>query len=333
MKFDWEQCTDLPVGMFRAQATIVCGRVYIGGGLTEHEGSDFHVFEYNLTEDSWELMPPLPTKFFGLGRLSQDLVAVGGQVHNEEELSDKMYVFDQFNQIWKESAATLNTARFSLTIVESETCLVAMGGLGRDERGDLVMLSSIEVMGVDSTRWVVTGDLPNLAAVCSPSLAMDGSTLYLVGGYRAQTAVSATSRVHSSSLSALTSASGMATKSWKPLPPTPHLQSTALTLNHCILSLGGSDQPYSSELHGSIHAFDAGSCKWVKVDELPYQCCHCTVVGVTRDEVLVLGGWVKPGERKASRSVFRGRLMRAMSSSDTDESGDYITLPAITITL
>ena len=298
--------------------------------MTEHESSDFYVFEYNPSEDAWEPMPPLPVKFFGLGKMAEDLVVVGGQVHNDQ-LSDTMYVFDQFNQLWKESAAQLNTPRFSLTVVESDSCLVAMGGLGRDSRGDLMMLSSIEVLYFDSNKWTITGDLPSLASVCSPSPAVEGSTLYLMGGYRAQTAISATSRVHTSSLSSLTSDSGMAKKSWKPFPSTPHLQSTALSINKCLLALGGSDRPYSPNVHNSIFAFDSDIRQWRKVDSLPYASCHCTAVAMTHDEVLVLGGWVKPGERKASKKVFRGRLGHAQFS-DSEDTGDYITLPAITIT-
>ena len=300
--------------------------------MTENESSDFYVFEYNPSEDAWELMPPLPVKFFGLGKMAQDLVAVGGQVHNDK-LSDNLYVFDEYNQQWKESAAQLNTPRFSPTVVESETSLVAMGGLGRNSSGDLVLLSSIEVLCINSNKWIVTGDLPSLASVCSPSPAVEGNTLYLVGGYRAQTALSATSRVHTSSLSSLTSDSGMATKSWKPLPPTPYLQSTALSLNKCLLALGGTDEPYSSNVHKSVYAFDAETHQWRKVDNLPYASCHSTAVAVTRDEILVIGGWVKPGERKASKSVFRGRIHgQAMYSETSDDAGDYITLPAITIT-
>ena len=329
--FDWEKCAELPVGMYRAQATIVCGRVYIGGGMTENESSDFYVFEYNPSEDTWELMPPLPVKFFGLGKMAQDLVAVGGQVHNDE-LSDNLFVFDTYNQQWKESAAQLNTPRFSPTVVESDSSLVAMGGLGRDCRGDIVTLSSIEVLCIDSNRWTVTGDLPSLASVCSPSPAVEGNTLYLMGGYRAQTAISATSRVYTSSLSSLTSDSWMATKSWKPLPPTPHLQSTAVSLNHCLLALGGSERPYSANVHSSIYAYDSSTLQWRKVDDLPYAVCHSTAVAVTRDEIMVLGGWVKPGERKASKSVFRGRLRQSRFSESSDDTGDYITLPAITIT-
>lgn len=332
MKFDWERCAELPVGMFRAQATLVCGRVYVGGGLTEHEASDFYVFEYNLNDDTWGLMPPLPVKQFGLGKLAQDLVVVGGQV-NHDRLSEKTFVFDQYNQTWKESIAMLNTPRFSFTVVESEHSLTVMGGLGRDSNGDLQMLSSIEILDVDLTMWTITGDLPNLASVCSPSPAEDGNMLYLVGGYRQQTAMSATSRVYASTMSPLTSTSAIATKSWKAFPSTPHLQTTALCLNKCLMALGGSDKPYSRTVHNSIHAFDAQSQKWQLVDQLPYHCCHSTAIAVTNDEVLVLGGWVRPGERKASRIVFRGRLAHSrVHNKDYEDMGDYITLPAITIT-
>ena len=304
--------------------------MYVGGGITDNEANDFYVFEYNLTQDSWSLLPPLPVKLFGLGKLSHDLVAVGGQVHNDK-LSDKTYVFDQYNQAWKESAACLNTPRFSFTVVESESSLVAMGGLGRDDRGDIEILSTIEVLSADSNQWVVTGDLPNLACVCSPSPAVeDNTTLYFLGGYRSLTAVSATSRVHCSALSNLTTVSGMAMKSWKLLPPAPYLQTTALCLNKCLLALGGSYKPYSKSVQSSIYAFDGDSHEWHKVDHLPYRCCHCTAVAVAKDEVLVLGGWVKPGERKASRNVFRGKV--ALDCELESDICDYITLPAITVT-
>ena len=330
MNFDWERCSELPVGMFRAQATVIGDSVYVGGGLTENEASDFYVFEYSLNEDSWSLLPPLTVKQFGLGKLSHDLVVIGGQI-NHDKLSDKTYLFDQCNQTWKESAAVLNTPRFSSTVVEYETSLVVMGGLGRNAKGDMEMLSSIEVLKADSSHWVVTGDLPSLAAVCSPSPALERDrTLYLLGGYRAQTAVSATSRVHCASLSALITASGMVTKSWKVLAPTPHLQTTALSINTCLLALGGSDKPYSKNVHRSIHAYNTDTHKWLEVDKLPYDCCHCTAVAITADEVLVLGGWVRPGERKASRDVYRGKL--GTLNIQENDTCDYITLPAITIT-
>lgn len=326
MKLDWERCSDLPVGMFRAQATVIANSVYVGGGITEDEGGDFYVFEYNMIEDLWSLLPPLPVKQFGLGRLVQDLVVFGGQ-ESHNRISDKTFIYDRYNQSWKELAAVLDTPRFSMTVVEYESSLVAIGGLGRARTGDLEILSSIEVLSGDTGKWTLTGDLPGSACVCSPSPTVDSTgNLYLLGGYRAQTAVSATSRVHCSPLSTLTSVFGMSLNTWKLLPPTPHLQTTAVSLNGCILALGGSDKPYSKIIHKTIHAFDRDTQEWTEVDQLPYSSCHCTAVALSSNEVLVLGGWVRPGKRKASRSVYRGRL--ATNDEDMD---DYITLPAITI--
>lgn len=325
MKLEWERCADLPVGMFRAQATVIGDCVYVGGGITEEEEGDFYVFEYNTTEDLWSLLPHLSVKQFGLGRLVQDLVVFGGQ-ESHNKISDKTFIFDRYNQSWKELAAVLDTPRFSATVVEYENSLVAIGGLGRNQTGDLEILSSIEVLSADIGKWIVMGDLPGSACICSPSPAMDSGNLYLLGGYRSQTAVSATSHVHCSPLSTFTSVFGMSLNTWKLLPPTPHLQTTAVSLSGCILALGGSDKPYSKTIHNSIHAFDRETRQWCEVDQLPYSACHCTAVTVSSGEVLVLGGWVRPGKRKACRSVYRGKL--AKSEEDMD---DFITLPAITI--
>ena len=181
---------------------------------------------------------------------------------------------------------------------------------------------------MDSGKWVVTGNLPGSACVCSPSPALEGGSLYLLGGYRSQTAVSATCRSHSCPLSALTNFSGSRLKAWELLPSAPHLQTTAVSLGKCLLALGGSDKPYSEVVHDSVHAFDTGTQEWREVDQLPYRCCHCTAVVVSTNEVIVLGGWVQPGRRKACRNVYRGKV----ATSGEEDPGDYITLPAITIT-
>ena len=300
----------MPVGMFRAQAAVIDDCVYVGGGLTEDEHGDFCVFEYNLSDDSWSLLPPAPVKQFGLAKLLEELIIVGGLV-DHETISNKTYTFDRYNQVWKESVAVLNRPRFLLTLVESEAAIIAMGGVGKGREGDLEVVSSIEILTAESLEWVLTGDLPASACVCSPSPAKEGSILYLLGGYQTQTAASATSRVHCSSLATLFSASGMKLNLWTLLPPTPFLQTTAISLNKCLLALGGSEKPYSVPVHSSIHAYDVDAQQWKEVEQLPYACCHCTAVALSRQEILVLGGWVKPGERKASRNVYRGTIVES----------------------
>ena len=307
VRLKWERCAELPVGMFRAQATIIANKVYIGGGLTEDEHNDFCVFEYSIEEDFWHTLPPVSVRLFGLGQLMEELLVVGGRV-DHQHISDRTYIFDRYTQLWRETAASLNTARFSPSILECESTIIVAGGVGKKGERELGIISSVEVLNPDTFEWVHTGDLPAPACMSFSSPAVVGGTIYLLGGYMAQTAISASSHAHCSCPSSIFSASGMKLDLWKRLPDVPYLQTTAVSLGGCLLTLGGTDKPYSEPVQQKIHAYDASTESWVGAGHLPYACCHCAAVALPNGELLLMGGWVRPGETRASRDVFKGVL-------------------------
>ena len=315
MKLHWEECAELPVGMFRAQAIIFNDCVYVGGGLTEDDYYDYCVFEYNPDMNLWNLLPPAPVKLFGLGVLSAELVLIGG-MSNHDSISDRMFAFDKYLQTWKELVCVLSTARFSPTIVQYESTLIMIGGVaGSTTDDDLKNLTSVEYLVPELSEWVVLGHLPKSSNVCSPSTAQEKGMLYILGGYTTQSAISSTRRGHYSCLSTFLSASGVKLNLWKSLPDTPYLQTTALSLGGCLLALGGTEEPYAEPIHREIYTYNVETELWVKVAELPLACCHCTAVVLPEGTVLLLGGWVRPGKMRASRAVFKGVL--SVNSEDS----------------
>ena len=73
----WKQCTELPINFCNGKTIVIDGKVYCGGGLTDEK--EFIVYCYNISLDKWTTLLPLPVKWFGLGQVNGQLVAVGGK--------------------------------------------------------------------------------------------------------------------------------------------------------------------------------------------------------------------------------------------------------------
>ena len=274
----------------------------MGGGNTGDGEADSLIFEYNPSEDTWNPLPHAPVTLFGIGQLLGELVIVGGKV--QQNVYDCVYVFDRFTRRWKDSLPPLSTARYVPTCVSLSFCLLVCGGFSDSDK----VLSSIEMIDCDNFEWQVAGYLSRPATLCYSSAVTVQESLIFLGGYRSSTANSSTNVAHKTSLDNLTSPAGISPYVWKCLPPTPHIQSSAGTLGSCILSVGGSSSPYMVPVHNSIYAFSPTSESWIKIGDVPYAACHMTVTTLPCGELLVLGGWVRPGEFKRSYSVYRGSV-------------------------
>jgi serine/threonine protein kinase/N-acetylneuraminic acid mutarotase len=305
-RLEWTRCNSLPVGMFQAKSVVINGMVYIGGGLTEDVITDHIVFEYDPVQDSWMALPPLPVVLFGIGQLLGDLVAIGGKY--DLKVSDDVYVFDRQTYRWKQTLPSLLTARYSPAVVSHQTNLLVCGGLEDEGVGDPKVVSSCEVINAEGFRWYVGGYLSPCASVYSSSCVVIHDACYLVGGYRSTPAISASQSASSTALSVLLSPDVVSPSSWRSLPDTPYLQTTGASLGGCLLALGGAKSAYTMPVQRAIHAYSPTTESWIYIGDLPFACCHSTAVTLPSGELLVIGGWVKPGKNKRSLDVYRGSL-------------------------
>ena len=60
------------------------GKIYCVGGVAGDAYSEQNVNYYDLSQDKWTTLPPLPVRGFGLGQVNGKLVAVGGMKEIEE---------------------------------------------------------------------------------------------------------------------------------------------------------------------------------------------------------------------------------------------------------
>ena len=299
---EWRRCADLPVAVFQAEATLIDGRVYVGGGNNENESTANIIYEYDPCSDNWRGLPPVNVTLFGLGQLEGELVIVGGR--SGLSVSTLVMVYNFLTQRWKFSLPPLITPRYSTSCLCPEGALIVSGGLS--QVGQVV--NSIEVLTADQFTWTVVGYLSRSASLCYPSTTRVGDAFYLLGGYTSDTACSVSSSTHCAALSTLLPSGDLNPYIWQGLPDTPHKQATAATLNGYLLSLGGCSQPYSKPVHNSIHAFSPSLNSWELVGTLPHAVCHATAVAMG-DEILLIGGWVEPGKFKRSNAIYRGQFV------------------------
>ena len=73
----WKQCAELPIRLSNGKTTVINGKVYCGGQAYKNEDK-YIVYCYDLSQDKWTTLPPLPVKLFGLDQVNGKLVAVGG---------------------------------------------------------------------------------------------------------------------------------------------------------------------------------------------------------------------------------------------------------------
>ncbi len=291
----------MPMGMFQAQSVYLNNKIYIGGGNTGDSVTDSLVLEYDPCTDSWRPLPPTVSKYFGLGKLEGELITVGGMIGTD--VIPNVLVFDSFTKRWKESLPSLSYARHSPSTCSIATSLIIFGGVSKT--GDI--LSSIEVMKSDTFEWYTAGYLPRTATLCYASAQVIDNTIYIMGGYNSSTATSSSKATHYSVLDTFMSYNGFTPNAWGTMASTPHFQTTGISIGSCLLSLGGTSNPYTLPVHQSIYAYAPESSKtWLYVGDLPYAFCHGSAISLPNNEVYVMGGWVEPGKFKRSQTVYKG---------------------------
>ncbi len=275
--------------------------------MTGDLATDSLVFEYDPIKDSWDVLPPCPVSLFGLGQMFGELILIGGK-NRASKTTNKIHVFDRAPQMWKLSIPAMHSPRHSPAVVSHQSSLLVCGGFAENRYREVITVTTVEVINTESYQWYIAGYLPRSASPSMSSCVTIRDTCYLIGGYHSTAACSASQSAHYTSLSSILSNTSLTPYTWKALSDTPHFQTTAATLGGCLVALGGSTTPYTEPVHRSVHAYSPSTNGWIYVGDLPYSCCHCTAASLSSGEMMVIGGWVKPGESKRSRAVFRGSI-------------------------
>ncbi len=298
--------------MIRSQCVLVGGRVYVGGGAGEDGEGNCRVFEYYSGGDEWSTLPDCPVVLFAMGQFQGHLITVGGATSatlEEDTITEKVYHYKKGSRQWKEFLKPLRTSRFLLSIITTDSAIIACGGAVETEP-----CATVEVYTTETDQWHTTDPLPISCWLMSSVTIAD--TCYLLGGgdqpehaIRTVLCASISSLIrkavaHPQQSTASPQPSGSSSSVWKTLPDTPLLASTVASLGECLLAVGGATE--EDKESSAIHVYFPPTSAWVKLTsgELPNLVGGQTAIQLSDNELFVCGGLDSSGE--STKDVYIG---------------------------
>ena len=141
-----------------AQAVVIRGKVYVGGGTTIKDDDTCIILQYSRSEDKWSTLPPAPVGWFGMIELNGQLVIVGGRTR-QNAVTNKTHAFYDSTQKWEESISVppMPTARDFPAVFSLPSCLVVVGGRDHLSRN----LSAVEIFMFQTSQWHKASRAPN----------------------------------------------------------------------------------------------------------------------------------------------------------------------------
>ena len=267
--------------MSDGQAVTINGKVYYGGGVCDDE---YCVHCYDPPQDVWSTLPRLPVRYFGLGEVKGELVAVGG-VDLSRSASNMAHVFNK-GRNWKRTIPPMPTARDSPAVVSLPTHLVVAGGMGSSGYTD-----NVEVYNISTSQWSETDRLPN--ACCSQRGIVYNNTVYLMGGSDGNNR----NKVYAAQVDKLISADrqddGSADKAdsvWNTISNTPSHVPSPVTISDTLFTVGGDDSE-DGVTDQRIYAYSSSIDSWLYVGDLPSPIAHAATVSLSPSECLMIGGY------------------------------------------
>ena len=281
----------MPHGMASAQAVLLNGKVYIGGGNTDSLKDEYVILVYSPEGDEWTQLPSCPVRSFAMASVNHQLVLAGGLERGRHDGSNKLVVWNNTSHSgWTNPYPPMPTAHVKASAIGHWHYLVVAGGW-----------RYVEILDTSNSQWHTAESLPvGCELMTSAVLA---NTLYLMGG----TAVSPM-QVLAASLPSLvseaTSRFPIPTVSplWVNLPNTPFKNSTASVLEYSLLAIGG--QTDASWRACEVLRYDPMSGSWVKVGDMPVRRSHLSSVVLSHGALLVCGGLGVDGATVYSNQVY-----------------------------
>ena len=272
------------------KAVYLNGMIFVGDRLSYRQ----FLYVFNVVSRTWSKLPfhdSCRTYGFTLATSNNKVHTLGGTWIKDgkvEECSNKVFSLDD-DLKWCNTLPPLNIGRKDATSTSFDSFILVAGGEGKN-----VFLSSVEVLNSSqsSSTWWEICDLPEWSVDMQCTVSHDELFIGCGDG--------TTNTVYTSKLSAVKeslnvdedSESSVSPESfWQSLPKTQLCWSGLVSVNNCLLTVGGYDDDLKP--HSSVHLYDCYKNTWSKVSDIRKTRWRQTIVVNTfenKQEIFVLGG-------------------------------------------
>ena len=287
----WREEPDVLEGMLYPTAVYLNGKIFVGDRWW---GYCQFLCVFNVVSRTWSKLPFhdfCEMYGFTLATSNSKVHTIGGTWKKDgkvEEYSNKVFSLDD-DVKWCNTLPPLNIGRIYATSTSFDSFILVAGGIGRNG-----WLSSVEVLNSSqsSSTWWEICDLPVKSWLMQCTVTHD--ELFIGCGAGLDIAYT----IYTSKLSAVKeslnidedSESSVSPESfWQSLPKTPLERSGLVSVNNCLLTVGGD----GGKPHSSVHLYDFYKKTWSKVSDIGNSRQYPTVVVSTfenKQELFVLWG-------------------------------------------
>ena len=306
----WTKCSNLPIPMRNARATVINDTLYIGGGICTTANDHYFMFSYKLTDDQWMRLPLLPQCYGVPTNINNNLCYIGGRDYSTGRSTNK--VITLHNDHWITEYPNMSVGRSDHAVVSYQHHIIVAGGYDEDES----LLDTIEVFNCDNNQWtVVSTRLPHPmryinATNCNQSFIIAGYTGADGRDNSGTYIIAMDSLVGTEQQQFLNSSTSEDDNKWIELCYTPYWSTAIVPNTSPPVIIGGYDNQLKAV--NNISLYDDSNDTWRTVSSLPISCAGATVATIN-DTIIVAGGFTDVSTNEALNattltSVVLGQL-------------------------
>jgi N-acetylneuraminic acid mutarotase len=286
----WYTGRNMPTPRTEVTGSLIGQNIYVIGGF-DSKGTPLNVVEvYNVLNDSWKKVSPLPQALHHSAATSHGgkLYLVGGFTSDIYDWipTNKLFIYDPVEDAWKEGRP-MPTARGALTAVFVDGILYATGG---QQSSDIIVseiMDTNEAYDPINDVWTSKKSMPT--ARHHIASAEVGGKIYVIGGRTA---------ANSSLINLNVNEMYDPLKdTWTSLTPMPSKRSgiAASTVNNTIYALGGEDAGgVNPKTYDNNEKYNPSTGLWLSEEPIPTSRHGLAAVSID-DQIFVIGGGPEAG--------------------------------------